>query len=305
MKKACQPRTDIEVHLPGPAAVDHPRRGDDGARTRRTARVAERSSSISWRYHLPRARRIFDQCFASSTRDRDHARRPARLHVLGGAVAVHLPLPVRRMGESRDSGRTLPSAASRTAWCPPAARDNRPARTSPRPRSTPPACGDPPQRARRTASPPSHIGARHAHRDHARRRAQQPEPDQRGQRLRMRLRTERPQQPTDHRGARPAGVSGEATQHASAELPAAPPRRPAPCQPRFTAPPPGPSSRPHTQAADRRGRRQRQERDRQPRRLADRQHGPRAQAGRAGAHAEHETGQHRHCGPASSDNRRP
>ncbi len=67
MRKACAPRTDIQVICRKPAP----------ATTRGEARMARDLADaygwhkivvVSWRYHLPRARRIFDQCFTTPTR---------------------------------------------------------------------------------------------------------------------------------------------------------------------------------------------------------------------------------------------
>ena len=67
MKKSCKPRPDIEVicRRPDPSTT----RGEAMmARTLAEARGWQSIIVISWRYHLPRTRRIFDQCFTSPTR---------------------------------------------------------------------------------------------------------------------------------------------------------------------------------------------------------------------------------------------
>ena len=67
MKQACRPRRDIKVICKAP----------DPSTTRGEAIMAREYADaygwrsiivISWRYHLPRARRIFEQCFVDFTR---------------------------------------------------------------------------------------------------------------------------------------------------------------------------------------------------------------------------------------------
>jgi uncharacterized SAM-binding protein YcdF (DUF218 family) len=67
MKKACRPRTDIEVICRPP--VPSTTRGE-ALMTRVLAEQRGWRSVmiVSWRYHLPRARRIFDQCYATNGR---------------------------------------------------------------------------------------------------------------------------------------------------------------------------------------------------------------------------------------------
>lgn len=67
MKKACAPRRDIRVICQRPAPLTT--RGE-AMMTRALADKYGWTSVIvvSWRYHLPRARKIFDQCFTSPTR---------------------------------------------------------------------------------------------------------------------------------------------------------------------------------------------------------------------------------------------
>lgn len=68
MKKACRPRTDIEVLCRAP--LPSTTRGE-AMMTRELAELHgwQKIIVISWRYHLPRARRIFDQCLAASPRE--------------------------------------------------------------------------------------------------------------------------------------------------------------------------------------------------------------------------------------------
>lgn len=67
MKTVCQPRRDIRVICQRPAPMT----------TRGEAMMARKLAEkygwhsiivVSWRYHLPRARRIFDQCFSAPGR---------------------------------------------------------------------------------------------------------------------------------------------------------------------------------------------------------------------------------------------
>ena len=103
MKKSCRPRPDIEVICQQP--VPSTTRGEAlMARTLAETRGWHSIIVVSWRYHLPRARRIFDLCFTSPTRTVVMRRRTSHLPLLGGAVAVHLPVPVRRVGQSRGAG---------------------------------------------------------------------------------------------------------------------------------------------------------------------------------------------------------
>jgi uncharacterized SAM-binding protein YcdF (DUF218 family) len=67
MKKACRPRADIDVicRAPKPSTT----RGE----AMMARELAEKNDwhkviVVSWRYHLPRARKIFEQCFTSPTR---------------------------------------------------------------------------------------------------------------------------------------------------------------------------------------------------------------------------------------------
>ncbi|MDN4520281.1 YdcF family protein [Mycolicibacterium austroafricanum] len=67
MAKACAPRTDIRVICRAP--VPSTTRGE----AMMTRELADKYGwdtviVVSWRYHLPRARRIFEQCFTSPTR---------------------------------------------------------------------------------------------------------------------------------------------------------------------------------------------------------------------------------------------
>ncbi|MDA2895454.1 YdcF family protein [Mycolicibacterium sp. BiH015] len=67
MKAACEPRGDIRVICRPP--VPSTTRGE----ALMTRELADRFGwntviVISWRYHLPRARKIFDECFSSATR---------------------------------------------------------------------------------------------------------------------------------------------------------------------------------------------------------------------------------------------
>lgn len=67
MAKACQPRSGIQVVCRAP--VPGTTRGE--ALMARELAEAQGWNSIivvSWRYHLPRARKIFNECFASPTR---------------------------------------------------------------------------------------------------------------------------------------------------------------------------------------------------------------------------------------------
>nr|WP_158021434.1 YdcF family protein [Mycolicibacterium chubuense] len=67
MRKACRPRAGIEVICRPP--VPSTTRGEAlMTRAFADARGWRSIIVISWRYHLPRARHIFEQCFASSTR---------------------------------------------------------------------------------------------------------------------------------------------------------------------------------------------------------------------------------------------
>lgn len=67
MKKACRPRPDIEVICRPP--VPGTTRGEAiMARELAEERGWRTIIVVSWRYHLPRARKIFEQCFASPTR---------------------------------------------------------------------------------------------------------------------------------------------------------------------------------------------------------------------------------------------
>lgn len=67
MQKACAPRTDIEVICVPP--VPGTTRGE-AIFTRKLAdeRGWQSVIVVSWRYHLPRARRIFDECFVTPGR---------------------------------------------------------------------------------------------------------------------------------------------------------------------------------------------------------------------------------------------
>ena len=67
MKPFCMPRSDIEVICQQP--VPSTTRGE-ALMARKLAETRGWHSIIvvSWRYHLPRARRIFDLCFTSPTR---------------------------------------------------------------------------------------------------------------------------------------------------------------------------------------------------------------------------------------------
>ncbi len=67
MKKACQPRQDIHVICRAP--VPSTTRGE-ALMTRELADQNDWETVIvvSWRYHLPRARKIFDECFVTSSR---------------------------------------------------------------------------------------------------------------------------------------------------------------------------------------------------------------------------------------------
>lgn len=68
MKKACRPRPDIQVICEAP--VPGTTRGEAiMARTLAEEHGWHTIIVVSWRYHLPRARKIFDQCFASPTRN--------------------------------------------------------------------------------------------------------------------------------------------------------------------------------------------------------------------------------------------
>lgn len=82
MKKACQARRDIQVicKAPEPSTT----RGE-AIMARELAEKYDWHSIIvvSWRYHLPRARKIFDQCFATPTR-----------HVIMRDVPRHYPFSV-------------------------------------------------------------------------------------------------------------------------------------------------------------------------------------------------------------------
>ncbi len=82
MKKACQPRTEIRVICRAP--VPSTTRGE-AVMARELAEAHDWHSIIvvSWRYHLPRARKIFDECFAT----------PAR-RVIMRDVPRHYPLSV-------------------------------------------------------------------------------------------------------------------------------------------------------------------------------------------------------------------
>lgn len=67
MKKACRPRTDIAV------ICRPPKPGTTRGEAMMARELAEKNGwqkviVVSWRYHLPRARKIFDQCFTSPTR---------------------------------------------------------------------------------------------------------------------------------------------------------------------------------------------------------------------------------------------
>nr|WP_231751005.1 YdcF family protein [Mycobacterium sp. NAZ190054] len=67
MRKACRPRSDIRVicRAPEPSTT----LGEAMmARQLADAHGWQRVIVVSWRYHLPRARRIFEQCFTSPTR---------------------------------------------------------------------------------------------------------------------------------------------------------------------------------------------------------------------------------------------
>ncbi|ADU00670.1 YdcF family protein [Mycolicibacterium gilvum] len=67
MAEACQPRSDIEVICKAP--VPGTTRGEAlMARALAEARDWNSIIVVSWRYHLPRARKIFNECFASPTR---------------------------------------------------------------------------------------------------------------------------------------------------------------------------------------------------------------------------------------------
>lgn len=67
MAKACQPRSGIQVVCKAP--VPGTTRGE-AVMARELAEAQGWNSIIvvSWRYHLPRARKIFNECFASPTR---------------------------------------------------------------------------------------------------------------------------------------------------------------------------------------------------------------------------------------------
>ena len=67
MKKACAPRADIRVicRAPEPSTT----RGEAMMARELADKYQWRSIIVvSWRYHLPRARKIFDQCFTSPDR---------------------------------------------------------------------------------------------------------------------------------------------------------------------------------------------------------------------------------------------
>lgn len=67
MATACRPRSDIEVICRAP--VPSTTRGEAlMARELAEARGWHTIIVVSWRYHLPRARRIFDQCFVTPGR---------------------------------------------------------------------------------------------------------------------------------------------------------------------------------------------------------------------------------------------
>ena len=67
MEKSCRPRPDIEVMCQRP--VPSTTRGE-AVMARRLAETRGWRTIVvvSWRYHLPRAHRIFDLCFTSPTR---------------------------------------------------------------------------------------------------------------------------------------------------------------------------------------------------------------------------------------------
>lgn len=82
MKKACQPRADIRVICRPP--VPSTTRGEAlMARELADAHDWHSIVVVSWRYHLPRARKIFDECFATPTR-----------HVMMRDVPRHYPFSV-------------------------------------------------------------------------------------------------------------------------------------------------------------------------------------------------------------------